>query len=112
VKKLGSLGEKKAAQALGAAGYEIIAQNWRCRHGEIDLVAKDGPVLVFVEVKTRTTDSRGTAAEAVDFRKQNKLRQLARHFVYETGLTASAYRFDVVTVTGRDNTVRIIKNAF
>ncbi|NLM45600.1 MAG: YraN family protein [Firmicutes bacterium] len=112
MKKLGRLGEEKAAQELSKAGYEIIAKNWRCRYGEIDLVAKDGPVIVFVEVKTRMTDSCGTAAEAVDSRKQKKLRLLARHFVYETGLTASAYRFDVVAVNGRNDTVRIIKNAF
>ncbi|HHX75664.1 MAG TPA: YraN family protein [Firmicutes bacterium] len=112
MRKIGSLGEELAVSALLAEGCEIVARNWRCRHGEIDLVVKDGPYLVFVEVKTRTTDKRGTAAEAVDVRKQKKLRLLARHFVFETGLTAPAYRFDVVAISGREKSVKIIKNAF
>lgn len=71
----------------------------RCgRTGEIDIVAERSGVLAFVEVKTRSTDRYGTPGEAVTWRKQHRIRALARHYLMQTSTTASAIRFDVVEV--------------
>ncbi len=74
---LGRHGEQLAAQHLLARGYRIVDRNWRCRHGEIDLVARDGDALVFVEVKTRTSTAYGHPFEAITRTKLARLRQLA-----------------------------------
>ena len=71
--KLGQWGEKVAAHHLEAKGYEIVARNWRCREGEIDLVARAGAEYVFVEVKTRRGRSQGLPEEALTPRKSKKL---------------------------------------
>ncbi len=93
------LGEAAAVRLLRREGYEIIERNWRCRSGEIDIVAKQGERLIFVEVRTRSGESRfGTAAESVDYRKQRKLRETALVYVRSAGLQGMAMRFDVVAV--------------
>src|SRR5690554_4479679 len=112
MKKLGDRGEDLAACYLSKKGFVIIERNWRCARGEIDIIAKDGDTLVFVEVKTRRTDRLGTPTEAVNIKKQQKLRLLARHYIYENKKTASTYRFDVAAVNGRTNEVTLITNAF
>lgn len=109
---LGRLGEDLAADYLIEQGYKILARNWRCRHGEIDLVAMDGNTMVFIEVKTRRTVRLGQPEEAVDIRKQKRLRILARRYIHETGQTARAYRFDVVAVTSPENSIILFQNAF
>lgn len=109
---LGKKGEALAAARLEAEGYQILTRNWRCPRGEIDVVAKDGDTLVFIEVKTRRSALCGSAAEAVDVRKQERLRLLARHFLFEQRCGAPAYRFDVVAVNLSNQTITIIKNAF
>jgi putative endonuclease len=100
---VGRHGEELAARHLEAAGLQIVARNWRCRAGELDIVARDGPVLVFAEVKTRTSLAYGLPAEAVTPAKAARIRQLALQWVDEQrqqGLTVcwSAMRFDVVSV--------------
>ena len=95
---VGAYGERVAARALGDAGLSIIEQNWRCATGEIDIVALDGPTLVFCEVKTRRTNRFGTPAEAVDESKVRRLRQLAAQWLAEAGLRPGGVRFDVVSV--------------
>ncbi|MCR3922808.1 MAG: YraN family protein [Firmicutes bacterium] len=112
MKALGQRGEVVAATFLKNLGYTILAKNWRCERGELDLVAKDGQILVFIEVKTRKSYRRGTPAEAVDTRKQEKLRLLAHYYIHQTGNTAPAYRFDVVAVDGKSEEVTLFKNAF
>lgn len=112
LKELGQKGEELAVSHLEQAGYTILEKNWRCERGEIDVIVKDGKALVFVEVKTRKSNRFGSAAEAVDARKQARLRLLARHYIHETGTTAGAYRFDVVTVDAKQNTVTHLKNCF
>ncbi|MDW7650453.1 MAG: YraN family protein [Bacillota bacterium] len=112
MKALGSHGETLTADYLQAEGYVILARNWRCERGEIDIVANDRKTLVFIEVKTRRTDHCGDGFAAVDTRKQEKLRLLARHFIHQTGTTAHAYRFDVVAVDGNDGNITHLKNAF
>jgi putative endonuclease len=100
---VGRFGEDVAARHLEAAGLEILARNWRCRAGELDVVARDGSQLVFVEVKTRSSLAFGAPAEAVDRAKSARIRQLALRWIMaerDAGRPEfwSALRFDVVTV--------------
>jgi putative endonuclease len=112
MKSLGQSGEDLAAVHIQSAGYTIIKRNWRCERGEIDLVARDGNMLVFIEVKTRRSAGCGSAAEAVDQRKQAKLRLLARHYLHTEKTGAAAYRFDVVAVDGSPAKITHIRDAF
>ncbi len=98
---VGRFGEQLAAEQLSAAGLEIIARNWRCSAGELDIVAWDGSVLVFVEVKTRSSVAFGDPAEAVDAAKATRLRRLALRWLAEhrdPSRFATELRFDVVSV--------------
>jgi len=98
---VGRFGEQLAATYLGEAGLTILERNWRCSDGELDIVARDGDVLVFVEVKTRSSAMFGDPAEAVNPTKANRLRRLALRWLAEHR-DADAYcpqlRFDVVSV--------------
>jgi putative endonuclease len=107
---LGAAGEARAAAWYRARGYRIVAQNWRCREGEIDLVAVRRGVLVVVEVKTRRTDRFGAPAEAVTRSKQLRLRRLAVRFLQETDARPRSIRFDVVAILG--GRLEVIEGAF
>ena len=98
---LGQFGEEQAARYLRRRFYTILERNFRCRFGEIDLIAKRGGILAFVEVKLRKSDAFARAAEFVDFRKQNRLRMAAELWLslHETELQP---RFDVVEVYAPD----------
>jgi putative endonuclease len=112
--RLGARGEDRAADWYRAAGYEVVARNWRCAEGELDLVVGRPGELVFCEVKTRTSDRFGVPAEAVTVAKQRRLRTLAARFLADHPLDAGAagrnVRFDVVAVSG--STVDVIEAAF
>jgi putative endonuclease len=95
---IGQYGERVAARHLTAAGLEIIERNWRCPVGELDLVARDGLVVVFAEVKTRSSEAFGDPAEAVDEVKAARLRRLAGLWLESHGLASAEVRFDVVSV--------------
>ena len=90
-------GEDAAAALLEAHGYRIVARNVRLPRGEIDIIARDGNVVVFVEVKARASSSYGTAATAVDARKRATLRAIAGDWLQIAAPQARA-RFDVVTI--------------
>jgi putative endonuclease len=112
---LGICGEKLACETLTRQGYAILATRYRTRVGEIDIVARDGETLAFVEVKTRTSDDYGVPAEAVTWRKQRRIVTMARWYLTEKGLHGSLCRFDVVTVRCRRGflpVVEVVKNAF
>jgi putative endonuclease len=88
-----------AAAWYEARGYQIVARNWRCRAGELDLVVRRGRTFVFCEVKTRTTDAFGDPAEAVTRPKQARIRRLAARWLEEEApVRALEVRFDVATV--------------
>lgn len=107
----GSCYEKKAAAYLTANGYDILEHNFYTKHGEIDIIAKDGDYLVFIEVKYRKNDKMGTALEAVNAGKQKKIRFSAGVYMYKNNYPADyPCRFDVVGITGSD--MILIKNAF
>jgi putative endonuclease len=107
---LGAAGEARAAAWYRARGYRVVARNWRCREGELDLVVARGRELVFVEVKTRRTDRFGVPAESVTPAKQRRLRVLASRYIRDTEVRPSAIRFDVVSIlAGR---LEVIEAAF
>lgn len=96
-KRLGAWGESVAAHHLEAQGYRIVARNWRCTQGEIDLVAQAGTEWVFVEVKTRRGKEMGSPEEALTPAKQKKLMTLAQIYVAEQDLDVD-WRIDLVAV--------------
>jgi putative endonuclease len=96
-KKLGAWGESVAALHLESLGYQIVARNWRCPHGEIDLVAQAEELLLFVEVKTRRGQNMGTPEEALTPTKGRKLIQLAQLYLAEHELDTD-WRIDLVAV--------------
>jgi len=107
---LGSSGEDAAAAWYEANGYRILARNWRCRQGEIDLVLRRGRTIVFCEVKTRTSASFGAPIEAVTRTKQLRLRALAARWLAESTTPAGEIRFDVVSVLAGE--LEVLEGAF
>jgi putative endonuclease len=99
--ELGSLGEQIAVTYLTHAGLRVLDRNWRCREGELDIVARDGDALVFCEVKTRRGTGFGHPVEAVTGAKQRKLRTLAQRWLAAHDEHAPELRFDVVGVLVR-----------
>jgi len=95
---LGSYGERIAVRVLTDAGLTVLDRNWRCRQGELDVVARDGDALVFCEVKTRTGTGFGHPVEAVTAAKRRRLRLLARSWLAAHDHHAPDLRFDVVGV--------------
>jgi putative endonuclease len=114
-RRLGHEGESAAEQYLQHKGYRIVARNLRSSLGELDLVAEDGQVLVFVEVKARRTDAFGGAIHAVHQRKQEKLIRLAAQYLARHHIKDRLCRFDVVLLQGTDTVssqIEHIQNAF
>jgi len=95
---LGAYGERVAVRALTDAGLQVLDRNWRCREGELDVVARDGDALVFCEVKTRSGTGFGHPVEAVTAVKRRRLRLLARVWLAAHDQHAPDLRFDVVGV--------------
>ena len=109
-RKTGADYEKAAGFYLEQMGYEILQFNYRCRLGEIDLIAKDGAYYVFCEVKYRADERKGSPLEAVDARKQQKIFRTAMYYLTEQQLEDVPCRFDVVGIEGTK--ITLIKNAF
>ena len=109
---LGTKGEDAAAQWYLRQGYEVVARNWRCREGELDLIVRAGRTYVFCEVKTRTTTVFGAPVEAVTRDKQMRIRRLAARWL-EDGAPGPAkdIRFDVASVLG-PREVEVVEGAF
>jgi putative endonuclease len=97
--QLGALGEERAVEHLRASGLRILARNWRCRYGELDVIAADAAgTVVFVEVKTRSGDGFGGLAQAVTPQKVRRLRRLAGLWLAEQDQRWAAVRIDVIGV--------------
>ena len=109
-RKEGAYYENLVAEYLKTQGYEILEKNYRCRIGEIDLIAKEGETLVFVEVKYRRSSEAGDPAEAVDYRKQKKISRVAEYYCWKKQKLNQPCRFDVICVLGQE--IRHIVNAF
>ncbi|MCR4430156.1 MAG: YraN family protein [Tepidanaerobacteraceae bacterium] len=114
-KKIGAMGEKRALEFLKRNNYHILAGNYRCRQGEIDIIAKQGSTLVFVEVKTRSSLAFGLGMEAVNHSKQQKIRKAAMNFLNDNKVGFTDLRFDVIDIVMKDHDsaeIIHIKNAF
>jgi len=114
---LGVRGETLAYWYLRQAGYTVVARNWRARSGagELDLVAWEGPILAFVEVKTRTSEAAGPPEEAVSPNKQKRVIRAAQEYLRQLRRKPMSCRFDVVSVSSNPEEglqVRLIKDAF
>lgn len=112
--KFGRRAESIAVRLLKKAGYKIITQNYRTRIGEIDIIAKEGPTIVFVEVKARRSARFGHPKQAVTYAKQRKISMVALEYLKSTDQIKSKARFDVIAVTALSDEpkIEIIKNAF
>lgn len=112
--RFGHKSEKLAARKMVASGYKIIETNYRCRAGEIDIIAREGDILVFCEVKARKSRSYGSPLEGITDAKIKKIRKAAEHYMKKKGLTQTDCRFDAITVEEKDSAtvVEIIPNAF
>lgn len=97
-KRLGERGEDAAAAYLERAGMTVIERNWRCRAGEIDIIALDGSTLVLCEVKTRRTAAKGTPEDAVTPAKQRTYGKLAAAYLQQAGAEPVEVRFDVISI--------------
>jgi putative endonuclease len=107
---LGIGGEEAVAAWYQERGYRVLDRNWRCRDGELDLVLRRGGLVVFCEVKTRTSDAFGLPAEAVGRQKQQKIRLLAAKWLDESPSPAAEIRFDVASVLAEQ--IEVIEAAF
>jgi putative endonuclease len=113
-KSLGDKGEDLAALALKKQGYKVLERNYRTPLGEIDLIARHGGELVFIEVKTRTSARFGMGQEAVHYGKQARLRKLADYYLKQKRLGEVAVRFDVVGILWQEGEpqIEVIQGAF
>lgn len=108
---IGTEKEALASSFLTEQGYHIIEKNFRCRAAEIDLIAWEGSVLSFIEVKYRSSSKCGDPLEAVNYRKQRRICEAALFYLAKKGIKADTQvRFDVVSILGND--ISLIKNAF
>ena len=119
-KRFGQRGENAAADWYVSAGYQVLDRNWRCPEGEIDLIVAKGSTVAFVEVKARSSGRYGTGFDAVDWRKQRRVRSVARQWLatcrsadveHGSGPFYEELRFDVVDVA-RDGTVQVRHGCF
>ncbi len=103
--------EARAARYLENRGLAIVTRNYRCRYGEIDLIARDGATLVFIEVRARRSNAFGGAAASITVAKRDKLRRTALHYLAALGRSPRC-RFDALLLSGDADTVEWIRDAF
>lgn len=110
----GDEGEEAAARFLESQGYRILSRNFRCRYGEIDLVAEKDQLLCFVEVRTRSSAVWGDPSNSVSWAKQRRVVKAALHYLFAYRVREKMIRFDVVSVIGRgkDAVLEHLPNAF
>lgn len=113
---LGLIGEELAYQFLSARGYKVLIKNYECALGEIDLIAKEGGHLVFIEVKTRRSLVMGAPAESVTFQKRHQIVNTAQYYVKRYGIKDVPCRFDVVSILMLSDRaqpqIEVIRSAF
>ncbi len=110
-RQLGSDEESVAVSFLEKQGYDILERNFRCRQGEIDIIATDEGILCFIEVKYRSNDRAGSPGEAIDYKKQRIIYKVAEYYIYKKSLSFDIpCRFDAVIIEGED--IKLIKDAF
>lgn len=107
---IGQAGEDVACRYLEKANYKILERNFRCRSGEIDIIALDGDYIVFIEVKYRKNNSYGYPREAVNYYKQRNISKVASYYLLTNNGFHRNCRFDVVEIIGKE--IQLIPNAF
>jgi len=105
--EIGKLGEDIAVNYLKQKGYKILDRNFECRQGELDIIALDKKEIVFIEVKTRTSNRYGLPSEAVNKIKQKHMLQSIKYYLYTRNLSDEFVRIDVIEVYIRDNVYRV-----
>lgn len=112
-KEKGTNGENVAKAHLIRKGFIVLETNYRCIHGEADIIARDGEYIVFVEVKYRINCNYGSPREAVDLYKQRRIKKIALNYMAENDIVNTCFRFDVIEVVGKNEfSVEHIENAF
>lgn len=115
-KDIGNLGEQISENFLVESGYTILDRNFRCKTGEIDLIAREGDYICFIEVKTRCGNLFGSPCEAVNYPKQQRISKTAQMYILKKKLFKFNFRFDVIEVIlNKENSrssIKLIKNAF
>ena len=110
----GASGEDSAAAFLQRHGYRILQRNFRCRFAEIDIIAEQDRTICFIEVKSRSSDRAGSAAEAVNAAKQQRIARAAQVYLQQQGMADCPARFDVVAISaaGGRREISLIEDAF
>ncbi len=108
----GKLGEEIASRYIQSKGGIIIEQNYRTKIGEIDLIAKINGELVFVEVKSRSSINYGYPSEAVNYKKQRKITNVAKYYILDNSLENVSVRFDIIEIYLKNKKINHIVNAF
>jgi putative endonuclease len=113
-KDKGKIGEDIAVKFLSRKGYKILKRNYRYGHGEIDIIAMDKDVLIFVEVRVKFSDKFGSPEDSVTIKKREQLKKIASAFIQMNEMNFSECRFDVIGITFKDGKFNInhIENAF
>lgn len=107
---MGRLGENRALKFLKRRGFKILEQNYKAPCGEADIIAADGEVLVFVEVKTRTSEKFGAPSEAVNYQRQKRYIKIAEFYIHTFNMYEKEVRFDIIEIMGRQ--INHIRAAF
>lgn len=112
-RQLGSEAEARAARFLGAAGLELVRRNYRCRMGELDLIARQGNLLIVAEVRLRSSERYGGAAASITGAKRQRIVRTTRHLLARyPSLQKCSVRFDALLIAGEDGPIEWIKGAF
>lgn len=106
----GAAAEREAARLLASVGYDIVERNFRCKAGELDIIARDGDVLVFVEVRSRSDGDHGDAVEMIRRSKQRRVVRVARYYLATAAPVFDRCRFDIVAITGGE--AILLRDAF
>ncbi len=110
-RELGTKFELKAIEYLKKEGYKILNHQFRCKSGEIDVICTQNNVIIFVEVKYRKDIKNGYPREAVNYKKQIKIRRVAEFYILKNNINNKDFRFDVIEIVG-ENGIEHIQNAF
>lgn len=108
--EIGQAAEQQVASYLSEKGYTILGRNWRCRYGELDIIARQGDTIVIVEVRARTARSSEAAFESIGPRKRERLTAAALHYLSEHDLEAAAWRLDAIAVVLRGTAPPLIEH--
>lgn len=113
--ELGAYGEYEACKYLKKKGYQILKKDFRCKIGQIDIIARDGDTLCFIEVKCRSSYSFGQPEEAITWKKKQRIKKIAEYYILRKRITDTDIRYDAVTILEpKDDKkqISLIKNAF